>query len=71
MVDVSKLKPEQGQQHAVMLLHHYHELSNMNNPLSMFVSTPSIPSIESFSQSTISSLGSGSFGRTRDCVNIQ
>ena len=56
MVDVSKLTPEQRQQHAVMLLEHYHELFNTNNPSSMFVSPPPIPIIESFSQSTISSL---------------
>ena len=37
----------------------------------MFVSTPPIPNIESLSQSTISSLGSGSFGRNRSDVNIQ
>ena len=32
MVDVSKLTPAQRQHHAVMLLHHYHELCNMNDP---------------------------------------
>ena len=32
MVDVSKLKPAQRQQHAVMLLQHYHELCNTNDP---------------------------------------
>ena len=53
MVDVSKLTPAQRKQHAVMLLHHYHELCNTNEPSSMFVSPPPIPSIESFSQSTI------------------
>ena len=37
----------------------------------MFVSPHPIPNIESFSQSTISSLGSGSFGRNRSDVNIQ
>ena len=37
----------------------------------MFVSQPPIPNIESFSQSTISSLDSGSFGRNRADVNIQ
>ena len=37
----------------------------------MFVSPPSIPNIEFLSQSTISSLGSGSFGRNRYDVNIQ
>ena len=37
----------------------------------MCVSPPPIPNIESLSQSTISSLDSGSFGRNRDEVNIQ
>ena len=31
IVDVSKLTPEQRQQHAVMLLQHYHELCNTND----------------------------------------
>ena len=34
MVDVSKLTPAQRQQHAVMLLEHYHELCNINDPSS-------------------------------------
>ena len=71
MVDVSKLTPAKRQQHSVMLLHHYHELCNMNEPSSMFVSPPPIPNIESLSQSTTSSLDSGSFGRNRADVNIQ
>ena len=37
----------------------------------MFVSPPHIPNIESLSQSTISSLGSGLFGRNRSYANIQ
>ena len=37
----------------------------------MFVSPPPIPNIESWYQSTISSLDSGSFGRNRADVNIQ
>ena len=37
----------------------------------MFLSNPPIPDIESFSQSTISSLDSGSFGRNRADGNIQ
>ena len=37
----------------------------------MFVSPPPITNIESLYQSTISSLGSGSFGRNRYDVNIQ
>ena len=37
----------------------------------MFVPPPPIPNIESLSQSTISSLGSGSFGRNISDVNIQ
>ena len=71
MVDVSQLTPAQQQQCAIILLQHYHELCNMNNPSSMFVSPPPIPNIESFFQWTISSLGSGSFGRNRYDVNIQ
>ena len=71
MVDVSKLTPAQRQQHAVMLLQHYHELCNTNIPSSIFLSPPPIPNIESFSQSTISSLDSGSFSRNWSDVNIQ
>ena len=65
MVDVSKLTPAQRQQHAVMLLEHYDELCNTNDPSSTFVSPPPIHNIESFSQSTISSHDSGSFDRNR------
>ena len=71
MVDVSKLKPAQRQQHAVMLLRNYQELCNTNDPSPMFVSTPPITNIESLSQSTISSLGSGSFGINISDVNIK
>ena len=71
MVDVYKLTPAQRQQHAVMLLQHYHELCNTNDPSSMFVSPTPIPNIESLSQSTISSLDSGSFDRNRADRNIQ
>ena len=71
MVGESKLTPAQRQQHDVMLLEHYHELCNTNDPSSTFVSPPPIPSIESFSQSTISSLDSGSFDRNRADGNIQ
>ena len=71
MVNVSKLTPAQRQPHAVMLLQHYHELCNTNNPSLMFVSPPHIPNIESLSQYTISLLDSGSFGRNRADVNIQ
>ena len=71
MVDVSKLTPAQRQQHAVMLIQNYHELCNTNDPSSMFVSPPSIPNIESLSQSNLSSLGSGSFSRNQPDVNIQ
>ena len=71
MVDVSKLTPEQRQQHTVMLIQHYHELCNMNDPSPIFLSPPPIPNIESFSQSTISSLDSGSFGRNQADVSIQ
>ena len=71
MVDVSDLTPEKRQQHAIILLQHYTELCNMSDPSSMFVSLPTITNIESLSQSTISSLVSGSFGRNRYVVNIR
>ena len=71
MVDVSKLTPSQREQHAVMLLEHYHELCNTNDPSSTFVSPSPILNIESFSQSTISSLASGSFDRNRADGNNQ
>ena len=71
MVDVSKLTPAQRQQNAIILIQHYHELCNTNNLSSMFVSPPSIPNIEQWSLSTISSLGSVSFFRNRSEVNIQ
>ena len=71
MADVSKLTLTQRQKHAVMLLQNYLELCNTNEPSSMFVSPPPIPEIESLSQSTRSSLDSGSFGRNRSDVNIQ
>ena len=71
MVNVYKLTPAQRQQHAVMLLQHYHKLCNTNDPSSMFVSPPTIPNIESLSQSTISSLDSGSCDRNRADGNIQ
>ena len=71
MVGVSKLTPSQQQQHAVMLIQHYHELCNMNDPSSMFVSPPPIPNIESLSQSAISSLDSGSFGINWAYINIK
>ena len=63
MVDVYKLTPAQRQQHTVTLLQNYHELCNTNYPSSMFLSPPPIPNIKSLSQSTISSLDSGSFDR--------
>ena len=71
MVDVYKLKPEKLQQYDVMLLQHYHELCNTNDPSSIFLSPPPIPNIESLSQSTISSLDSGSFDRNLADGNIQ
>ena len=71
MVDGSKLKQVQRQQHAVMLLQNYHDLCNTNEPSSMFVSPPPIPNIESLSQSTISSLDSESFDRNRADGNIK
>ena len=58
MVDVSKLTPAQQQYNAVMLLQHYLELCNTNDPSSMFVSTLPIPNIEALYQSTVSSLDS-------------
>ena len=70
-MDVSKLKPSQRKQHAIMLLEYCNKLCKTNNPSSIFVSPPPIPNIESLSQSTISSLGSRSFGRNRYDVNIQ
>ena len=63
MVDVSKLTPAQQEQHDVILLEHYHKLCNTNNLSSTFIYPPPIPNIESFSQSTISSLDSGAFDR--------
>ena len=71
MIDVSKLTPEQQQQHAIMLLQHYHQLYNTNDPSSMFVSPPPIPNIELLSQSAISSLDCGSFDRNRSDGNIK
>ena len=71
MVNVSKLTPAQRQKSALMLLQHYYEFCNTNEPSSMFVSPPPIPNIESLSQSTISSLYSGSFDRDRADGNIQ
>ena len=41
------------------------------DPSSTFVSPPPIPNIESFSQSTISSLDRGSFDRNRADVNLK
>ena len=69
--DVSKLTPEKRQQHAVMLLQHYHELCNTNDPSSLFVSPPPITNIESLSKSNISSLDSRSSDRKRADKNIQ
>ena len=54
-----------------MLLEHYHELCNTNDLSSKFVSPHPIPNIESFSQSNISSLDSGSFDINRADRNIQ
>ena len=71
MVHLYKLTPAQQQHHAVMLLHNYHKLCNKNEPSSMFASPPTIPNIESLSQTTISSLDSGSFVRNQADMNIQ
>ena len=71
MVDVTKFTSAQRQQHDVMLHHNYHELCNTNDPSSTFVSPPPIPNIESFSQSTISSLDSVSFDKNRADRNNQ
>ena len=46
-------------------------MCNTNDPSSTFVSPPPIPNIELFSQSTISSLDSGSFDRNRADGNNQ
>ena len=54
-----------------MLLERYHELCNTNDLSSTFVYPPPIPNIESFSQSTISSLNSGLFDRNRADENNQ
>ena len=54
-----------------MLLQHYHKLCNTNDPSSTFLCPPPIPNIESLSQSTISSLDSGSFDRNQADGNIQ
>ena len=54
-----------------MLLHNYHELCNTNEPSSMFASPRTIPNIESLSQTTVSSLDSGSFVRNQADMNIQ
>ena len=54
-----------------MLIHNYIKLCNTNDPSSIFVSPPPITNIESLSQSTISSLDSGSFGRNWYDVNIK
>ena len=71
MVDVSKLTPAQRQHHVVMLLKHYHELCNAIDPSLTFGFPPPIPNLESLSQSTISSLNSGSFDRNQADGNIQ
>ena len=54
-----------------MLIQNYHELCNTNDPSSVFVFPPPIPNIESLSQSTISSLYSGSFSRNQADLNIK
>ena len=71
MVDVSKFTPSQQQQNGITLIQNYHELCNTNDPSSMFVYPLPIPKIESFSQSTISSLDSGSLVINQSDVNIQ
>ena len=54
-----------------MLIQHYHEFCNTNDPSSIFLSPPPIPNIEPLSQSTVSSLDSGSFGIKLADMNIQ
>ena len=71
MADVSKLTPAQRQKQAVMLIKHYHQLCNTNEPSSIVVSSAPITNIESLSQSTISSLDIELFGRNRANANIQ
>eukprot|EP00978_Attheya_sp_CCMP212_P017891 scaffold48234_cov60-Attheya_sp.AAC.5 len=57
MVDVNQLTPLQREQHTTMIIQHYHALCNTNKDSSTFVSPPPIPTIESLSQSTVSSMG--------------
>eukprot|EP00978_Attheya_sp_CCMP212_P041745 scaffold243417_cov75-Attheya_sp.AAC.1 len=65
IVDVNRLSQSQRVQLDTMIIEQYHALCNTTEEPSAFVSTPPIPSIESFSQSTISSLGTrGSRGST-------
>ena len=54
-----------------MLLQNYHNLCNTKNHSSIFLSPPPITNIESLYQSSISSLGNGSFVRNRSDMNIQ
>ena len=71
MVYLSKLKTALPQKRTVILIQHYHELCNTDDPSSIYVSPPPITNIEPLSQSTISSLDSGSFGRNQADVNIE
>ena len=48
MVDVSKLTPAQRQQHAVMLLDHFHELCNTNDPSSTYFLYLLFPTLNHF-----------------------
>eukprot|EP00978_Attheya_sp_CCMP212_P024273 scaffold76016_cov51-Attheya_sp.AAC.2 len=56
IVDVNRLTPSQQEQLDTMIIQQYHAVCNTNEDSSTFVSTPAIPTIESLSQSTVSSL---------------
>ena len=53
------------------MIEHYHELCNTKDPSTTLFSPPPIPNIEPFSQSTISSLDSGSFDKNQADGNNQ
>ena len=59
IVDVTRLTSAQREEFDRMIITQYHALCNENEEPSSFVSTPPIPNIDSLSQSTISSLGTG------------
>eukprot|EP00978_Attheya_sp_CCMP212_P042643 scaffold263509_cov41-Attheya_sp.AAC.1 len=57
IVDVNRLSQSQREQLDTMIIQQYLALCNTNEDSSTFVSPPPIPTIESLSQSTVSSLG--------------